>query len=314
MNISSCDKCRLRENCTQIVNGYGSTKSGVMLIGEAPGADEDKIGKPFVGQAGKLLDSVLPMLGVIRKNVYITNVVKCRPPKNRQPLEDEVTSCLPYLKKEIKEVDPSTIILLGQTAASALGISGSMSVMNGVTVFSSVLKRKVSICYHPAAVLYNRMLQSNLESCLVSLSDDVIAHYGKDVTRGQMSINDLYLAAKEDFVAIVSDTPGDFKAYDEMVMSTLDAIISYVFYQKYTSATRLQEFHDYLLCGYTHGLDRSNFIASIISRLNQTLILYYAYLSMPETKSLQKALYSRGIKSKEGANKLYKKVGLNVIR
>lgn len=312
--IKDCEKCRLRKTCTQIVNGCGGTKSKIMLIGEAPGEDEDKVGKPFVGQSGKMLNSVLLLLGVIRKNVYITNVIKCRPPKNRDPLGDEVSTCLPYLKKEIDEVDPSLVILLGKVASNSLGINGSMAFLNGLTVNSPLLGRKVAICYHPSAILHNQMLRVNLESCMMLLSETVLSYYKSDVKNGQASINDLYRVSKSETVKLLNTVPGDFITFDDGVTSYLDALISYVFYQKYSSVTRLQEFHDYLTCGYIHGDDRSNFIGSVIRRLNQTIILYNAHVSKPESQNLIKALYNRGIKSKEGAEKLYKKVGLNVIR
>ena len=119
--VAGCTDCKLRAGCTQTVFGVGDEKAEWMLVGEAPGSEEDRLGEPFVGQAGKLLDNMLAAIKLKReKNVYIGNVVKCRPPGNRAPHADEIASCLPYLQRQIELLQPKLIVALGKTAADAL--------------------------------------------------------------------------------------------------------------------------------------------------------------------------------------------------
>src|SRR5688572_23224564 len=109
--VSGCTKCALHQTRTQTVFGVGDENADWMLIGEAPGAEEDRLGDPFVGQAGKLLDSMLAAIGLSRqKNVYIANVLKCRPPGNRNPEPDEVAKCTPFLGKQIGRIQPKLIL------------------------------------------------------------------------------------------------------------------------------------------------------------------------------------------------------------
>lgn len=116
--IEQCQKCRLHQNRTNTVPGEGVPRSRLMFIGEAPGADEDRLGRPFVGKAGKLLDKALNALQFDRtKNFYICNVCKCRPDNNRTPMEDEAEACLPYLRNQVAIVRPQIIVCLGATAA-----------------------------------------------------------------------------------------------------------------------------------------------------------------------------------------------------
>ena len=118
--IQNSNVCALKKSAIQSVFADGNPSSKIMLIGEAPGADEDKYGKPFVGKAGKLLDKMLGAIGLDRKKVYISNVVPWRPPGNRQPNNEEILQCLPFIQRHIELVKPSIIILLGGTAAKAL--------------------------------------------------------------------------------------------------------------------------------------------------------------------------------------------------
>jgi len=118
--ISACTLCGLHEKRTQAVPGVGNRSADLMLVGEAPGEKEDLKGEPFVGQAGQLLDSMLDALRVKRRDVYITNVVKCRPPQNRDPKEEETEACRPYLKRQVELVSPKLIIALGRVAAQLL--------------------------------------------------------------------------------------------------------------------------------------------------------------------------------------------------
>ena len=119
--ISNCQECQLSKTRNNFVFGFGDPNADLMLIGEAPGFDEDNEGLPFVGKAGKLLDKILIAIGLNRfEKVYISNILKCRPPKNRDPLPSEILKCIPYLKKQIKIVRPKLIIALGKVAGKML--------------------------------------------------------------------------------------------------------------------------------------------------------------------------------------------------
>ncbi|MBO3800407.1 MAG: uracil-DNA glycosylase [Candidatus Brockarchaeota archaeon] len=162
--VIQCKKCRLWENRTNVVFGEGDLNSKIMLIGEAPGLNEDKEGRPFVGQAGKMLnETLLKAAGLERNRVYITNVVKCRPPKNREPFEDEVEACFPYLSIQIQFIKPKLIVTLGNIATSTLFRKfnlkfASMSQIHGKICNVSTLSYgnlKIIPSYHPATALYN---------------------------------------------------------------------------------------------------------------------------------------------------------------
>ena len=118
--VAGCTKCRLAQGRTQVVFGIGDPAADLMFVGEAPGFHEDKQGYPFVGQAGKLLDKLLAGIGLERSQVYIANVLKCRPPNNRNPEADEVASCRPFLEEQIRLIGPRAIVTLGTFAAQAL--------------------------------------------------------------------------------------------------------------------------------------------------------------------------------------------------
>ncbi|MGN6231061.1 MAG: uracil-DNA glycosylase [Trinickia sp.] len=151
--VSACERCRLCEKRTQTVFGVGDRAAEWMLIGEAPGENEDKQGEPFVGQAGKLLDSMLRALSLARgDNVYIANVVKCRPPGNRNPEPDEVARCEPYLQRQVALVKPKLIVALGRVAAqNLLKTDASISSLRGrVHRYEDV---PVIVTYHPAYLL-----------------------------------------------------------------------------------------------------------------------------------------------------------------
>ncbi|KAF1013720.1 MAG: uracil-DNA glycosylase [Burkholderia sp.] len=151
--VAECQRCRLCEKRTQTVFGVGDREADWMLVGEAPGENEDRQGKPFVGQAGKLLDSMLHALSLERgNNVYIANVIKCRPPGNRNPEPDEVARCEPYLQRQVALIKPKLIVALGRFAAQTLLKSdGSIASMRGrVQQYESV---PVIVSYHPAYLL-----------------------------------------------------------------------------------------------------------------------------------------------------------------
>jgi uracil-DNA glycosylase len=119
--VRDCTACKLRAGCTQTVFGVGDEKADWLFVGEGPGADEDALGEPFVGQAGKLLDNMLVSIKLKRgRNAYIANIVKCRPPGNRAPEPDEIATCLPYLRRQIALIKPKLIVALGKTAATCL--------------------------------------------------------------------------------------------------------------------------------------------------------------------------------------------------
>lgn len=118
--VAGCSDCKLRAGCTQTVFGVGDERAQWMLVGEAPGQEEDRVGEPFVGQAGKLLDNMLAAIGLQRPGVYIANVIKCRPPGNRNPEPDEVAKCSPHLLRQIALVQPKIILAMGRFAAQAL--------------------------------------------------------------------------------------------------------------------------------------------------------------------------------------------------
>lgn len=153
---STCTKCDLCRTRTQVVFGTGQARTPVMFIGEAPGEDEDRLGDPFVGRAGKLLDQILDAVGFARDEVYIANILKCRPPKNRDPLPPEMAACTPYLERQIELVKPKIICALGRFAAGfVLGKpDASLGSLRG-KVHSYKDRIMVVATYHPAALLRN---------------------------------------------------------------------------------------------------------------------------------------------------------------
>jgi DNA polymerase len=136
------------------VFGVGNPKADLVLVGEAPGADEDAQGEPFVGRAGQLLNKILESVGLKREEVYICNILKCRPPGNRNPMPDEIEKCLPYLKLQIELINPKLILALGKFAAEALlKIKDPLNKMRGKTFYYNGIKTMVT--FHPAALLRN---------------------------------------------------------------------------------------------------------------------------------------------------------------
>lgn len=146
-----CDLCPKR---THAVPGEGNPHAKLVLVGEGPGATEDATGRPFVGQAGQLLDSILEAIDVPRSSVYITNIVKCRPPQNRKPLPDEIAACIPYLHRQLDLIRPKVILAMGGTAGeSLLGVRKSLGDLRGkVHTYNGI---PLVVTYHPAALLRN---------------------------------------------------------------------------------------------------------------------------------------------------------------
>jgi uracil-DNA glycosylase family 4 len=151
--VRDCSACALRAGCKQTVFGVGDENAEWLFVGEGPGADEDAQGEPFVGQAGKLLDNMLASIHLKRgSNVYIANIVKCRPPGNRTPEPDEITACLPYLHRQIALIKPKLIVALGKTAAtSLLGRDASLGSLRGAT--HDYHGTPLIVTYHPAYLL-----------------------------------------------------------------------------------------------------------------------------------------------------------------
>jgi len=151
--VRDCTVCKLRAGCTQTVFGVGDEKADWLFVGEGPGADEDIRGEPFVGQAGKLLDNMLMAIKLKRgSNVYIANIVKCRPPGNRNPEADEIAACMPYLQRQIELIQPKLIVALGKVASNALlGREATLASLRGkVHDYRGV---KLIVTYHPAYLL-----------------------------------------------------------------------------------------------------------------------------------------------------------------
>lgn len=150
--IKDCQKCKLCNNRHNIVIGTGDKQAKVMFIGEGPGADEDIQGIPFVGKAGQLMDQAFRGIGIKREEVYIANIVKCRPPQNRNPEQDEINSCIEYLRNQVKLVKPQIIVLLGSVALKAiLGQDYSITSSRGKWVERKGIMYMPT--FHPAALL-----------------------------------------------------------------------------------------------------------------------------------------------------------------
>jgi uracil-DNA glycosylase len=168
VEVRGCPLCKLARTRKNAVPGEGQLSAKVMFIGEAPGRSEDEKGRPFVGAAGRILDDLLHKAGIERSQVFITNVVKCRPPSNRVPEDDEVSACRPYLERQIDLIRPKVICILGRTAYSSLLGGGSITADRGKIVEKAGQKYFLTI--HPAAAIYRKSLVSVLESDLKKLA------------------------------------------------------------------------------------------------------------------------------------------------
>lgn len=162
--ILSCRKCTLFETRTNIVLGSGRLESKIMFIGEAPGANEDKTGKPFCGRAGEILNDLLEKVSIARDDVYIANILKCRPPANRNPKEIEINQCVSYLERQLELINPKIICCLGNFATSyIMNRFGLASKVKGISKIHGELfttkwnndTLRVMPMYHPAVVAYN---------------------------------------------------------------------------------------------------------------------------------------------------------------
>ncbi len=175
-DLGDCRRCPLCEQRTQIVFGVGNPLARLMFIGEGPGADEDRQGEPFVGRAGQLLTRIIESMELTRADVYIANVVKCRPPENRTPRPDEVATCVPFLFRQIQTIRPRVIVCLGTPAAqSVLGTSATITRLRGQ--FREIDGIRVMPTFHPAYLLRNpaakREVWADMKQVIAFLKDDV---------------------------------------------------------------------------------------------------------------------------------------------
>ncbi len=167
--IKRCTRCRLHQTRTQAVPGDGPYDAEIMFIGEAPGYHEDKQGRPFVGAAGQYLNELLEKNGLRREDVYITNIVKCRPPRNRDPLPDEIAACQDYLDRQIELINPRVIVTLGRFAMQHFFPGASISRVHGQP--RRLGDRIFFPIFHPAAGLYQPKWQPLLEEDFRKLGD-----------------------------------------------------------------------------------------------------------------------------------------------
>ena len=166
--VFDCHKCTLGDTRTNVVPGDGNPRAKVMFIGEAPGKNEDLQGKPFVGAAGKLLNQMLERIGLAREDIYIANILKCRPPRNRDPQPDEIQACTPWLREQIKAIHPTVLVTMGnfstkfvlQTNTGITRLRGKIQVTGPFRVIPT---------FHPAAAIYDRSKISALEADFVVL-------------------------------------------------------------------------------------------------------------------------------------------------
>jgi uracil-DNA glycosylase family 4 len=168
LKVQVCTLCKLSSTRNNSVAGEGLSSSKVMFVGEAPGSREDSEGRPFVGYAGRILDAALNKAGISRSEIFITNVVKCRPPNNRRPQNDEILACRRYLDKQISLLSPKIICILGSTAYRS--ILGGKSIIADRGKIVEKEGKKFFLTVHPASVRYNKILHSALENDLLTLA------------------------------------------------------------------------------------------------------------------------------------------------
>jgi uracil-DNA glycosylase family 4 len=167
--VAVCEKCALHFSRKNSVPGEGPAKSEIMFIGEGPGFYENEQGRPFVGNAGKFLDELLQKSGLRREEVFITNVVKCRPPANRDPMPDELLACGTYLDRQIEAIDPCLVVTLGRFSMARFLPTAKISEVHGQS--SWVKGRLIVAMYHPAAALHQPNLKSTLEKDFMRLPE-----------------------------------------------------------------------------------------------------------------------------------------------
>ena len=167
---AACHACELSETRTNCVFGAGSKNADLLFVGEAPGDNEDKTGTPFVGRAGKLLDEYLAAVGIERKSVYIANILKCRPPKNRDPRPSEENACIDFLKRQIALLQPKLIVCLGRISAKRL-ISKSYKISDEHGVWFDFCGIPITAVYHPALLLRDPRKKGEMMTDMQIISD-----------------------------------------------------------------------------------------------------------------------------------------------
>lgn len=180
IEASGCTRCRLAEGRTQVVWLDGNPESDLMFVGEAPGFNEDKLGKPFVGAAGKLLDQLLESIGLDRSGCVICNVIKCRPPANRNPEADEIATCSPYLRAQIEFIKPKVIVTLGNFATRFM-LDRQLSITRVRGQIFKAFGAKIIPTLHPAAALHSGGVGSPQFALIRSDFDLIKAELAKDI-------------------------------------------------------------------------------------------------------------------------------------
>ena len=178
--VKQCQLCELHSSRTQTVFGVGNQEADWLIIGEAPGADEDRKGEPFVGRAGQLLNAMLQAIGLNRQQVYIANILKCRPPNNRDPKPEEAACCAPYLQRQIELIQPKVILALGRIAAQRLlQTNSALGRLRGKVHHLDTLSTPVIVTYHPAYLLRSPLEKRKAWEDLVFAMDIVESEINK---------------------------------------------------------------------------------------------------------------------------------------
>lgn len=162
----ACKKCTLRKKCSRVVFGSGNPEAQIIFIGEAPGKKEDEFGIPFVGSTGRILDKMLEQIKIRREDVYLTNICKCRPPENRDPLPEEIQECWPWLEKQLILIQPKIIVTLGKYALNCFLPQTKLSEVHGkitITNIPELGELKLFPIHHPAAARINRKTRALFE-------------------------------------------------------------------------------------------------------------------------------------------------------
>jgi DNA polymerase len=167
-NVAQCQKCGLSASRKNTVLGEGNVHARIMFVGEGPGRDEDELGRPFVGRAGQLLDKMLASIELTRNDVYIANVLKCRPPGNRDPEPDEAAACIGYLRAQTALIRPKIIVCLGRISAKYI-LGQDIRIMRDRGVWHEVKGFSIMPTYHPAALLRNELLKKDAYKDLLAI-------------------------------------------------------------------------------------------------------------------------------------------------
>jgi uracil-DNA glycosylase family 4 len=177
--VAACKRCRLHAGRTNAVPGEGNAETEVIFVGEGPGFHEDRLGRPFVGQAGALLDELLKSVDWRRDEVFITNVVKCRPPENRDPEPEEIATCAPYLTRQLEVLDPALVVTLGRFSMARFNPGARIGHVHGTSrpadVESGAPNAMTFAMYHPAAALHQGALKKTLFADMQSVPDALTA-------------------------------------------------------------------------------------------------------------------------------------------